>query len=134
MSPNLKPHDLPDLSSVGKRIKYARHCRGIDAPMLVKYRRHWAPADWQPRNPTQWLQRHESGPVPMPYPLEVAEGLARILQVPLEWVLGDVDPFPPPLLPLTPVERLYLDGGIRRHADRWIQSQWRKGIRAGLRI
>lgn len=83
----------------------------------------WCPAEFLDRVDVEWLRQRELGS--QRYPIEVARGLARILEVPQEWVFGDVPPDPPPVEPLSEVERLYLDNGLKRYAERWIQARWR---------
>lgn len=91
--------------------------------MLVKYSGSWAPGDWQPKDPVGWLKAREKGK--HAYPIAIARGLAWILEVPEAWLLGEIDPYPPPVVRMSEVERLYLPGNLRRYGELWIQGHWR---------
>ncbi len=78
-----------DLTRIGMRLRYARHCRRLGPKMLVKYL----------GCSIDQLEHWEQGDVAVPY--ERVRQFAYYYQVPIEWLVGDVPPEPPPCRPLT---------------------------------
>jgi hypothetical protein len=124
--------DATKLDKVGQRVKYARLCREITVPVLVKYRNSWAPASWQPTDAIQALHDRESSKAP--YAIDLLNAIADVLDVPRAWLRGDVSPYPPPIQPLTEIERFMQDGNLRRYGERFIQSHWRGAAHGGIRV
>lgn len=75
---------MPDLDSIGGRLRYARNCNRFTVKLVVKYlsiTKGWS---------VERVQAYETGKTRIP--LDVVGYLGKLYRVPLEWLLNGGEP------------------------------------------
>jgi hypothetical protein len=110
----------PALDGVGKRLRYARECRGLTLPVLLKYR--------VPRPSVATWRHYERGTRSIP--LKEARWAAWALDVPASWVLMETHEAPcQPRAKPTTLERMLGVPAPGRVAENWLRARIRSGGR-----